>query len=85
MGLDTITEDLKKKKETEAKTETKPAARGLLDVDSGGMLQLFDNFKLIYRNASGQRVGESARYPFSWLFEVKLLANPLQKRIFLVC
>lgn len=62
MGLDTIIPDFKKE-ETEAKSEAKPtvkpAARGLLDEDSGGMLQLFENFKLIYRNASGQRVGES--------------------------
>ncbi|KAH8417895.1 hypothetical protein KR222_007854 [Zaprionus bogoriensis] len=50
MGLETVAPDLKKEE-----SEPKQEARGLLDGEAG-MLQLFENFKLIYNNSSGQRV-----------------------------
>lgn len=83
LGQETIIPDLKKE-ETKAKSEknstTKPAtSRGLLDENVGGVLQLFENFKLVYRNASGQRVGEPHLPYLSFLQQINCTTNPLQK------
>ncbi|XP_062124814.1 uncharacterized protein LOC133837916 isoform X2 [Drosophila sulfurigaster albostrigata] len=48
MGLETIVPDPKE-------DSAKKAARGLLD-EQQNFLQIFDNFKLVYRNESGERV-----------------------------
>ncbi|KAH8310440.1 hypothetical protein KR044_001367 [Drosophila immigrans] len=48
MGLETITPDAKD-------DAAKHTARGLLD-EQQNFLQIFDNFKLVYRNVSGERV-----------------------------
>lgn len=55
MGLETIVPAGK----SEASGEH--AERRLLDEEQS-FLQLFDNFKLIYRNASGEKVGKSNNY-----------------------
>ncbi|XP_064552887.1 uncharacterized protein LOC135438490 [Drosophila montana] len=49
LGLETIVEDVK------SEDSAKHTARSLIDEEQS-FLQLFDNFKLIYRNSSGDRV-----------------------------
>ncbi|KAL7731187.1 hypothetical protein ACLKA6_014378 [Drosophila palustris] len=49
MGLETIVPDAK------SEESAKHTARSLLD-DEQSFLQIFENFKLVYRNASGERV-----------------------------
>lgn len=51
LGLETIVPDVK------SEDSAKHTARSLVDEEQS-FLQVFDNFKLIYRNASGDRVGE---------------------------